>query len=375
MADEFEIDDIDEEEKAYVPRPGSKENAKETAPEDSENTGENEEKENKSRDDDSKANISGKGAKETVPAEESNTAGEKLQPEKKKEKLKYDIGKAVEQEQKVDESHLIKTIVVVSDWEEAIQNIIEEENIDPWNVDIVKLVDAFMNYLRNLTKFDFRVPARFIYVAAILLRLKCEALVVRELKQKEEKPSELDINVPLLDMPIMRVPRKKVTITDLISALNKAIDFEERKKDKKMRVRRNVENLIVPVEDIEVRIKRVYEEIFARKQTRFSELVGKWERPVIVEKFIPVLHLSNSGVITCEQNELFGEIFISIRDEEKEEAPVKTGEILEEVAHEAKKEEEDSGVLENQVSGEEMKSKEEKVCETIDAPETHEKKA
>lgn len=361
-ADDFEdFDEAGDEEKAYVPRPGSKEGVKEAAPEevpDDEGAEEDEIKDNNPE-----VNFQ-KAKEEAKPIDENNSAVEKpSQPEKKKEKLKYDIAKPVEHEQKVDESHLIKTIVVVSDWEEAIQNIIEEENIDPWNVDIVRLVDSFMNYLRNLSKFDFRVPARFIYVAAILLRLKCEALVVRELKQKEEKPSDLDINVPLLDMPIMRVPRKRVTITDLISALNKAIDFEERKKEKKMRVRRNVENLIVPVEDIEVRIKRVYEEIFARKNTKFSELVGKWERPAIVEKFIPVLHLSNSGVITCEQNELFGEIFISLReDSDENEAPVKE-ERVEEAAIEAKKEEEDLGMVEDQVSEKEMKEKEEMICE------------
>ncbi len=213
----------------------------------------------------------------------------------------------------VDESKLIKTIVVASDWEEVITNIIEEEGINPSDIDIVRLVDAFLDYLKNLKKFDFRIPARFILIAAILLRMKCEVLKINEPKEETLKPN-IDINVPLVDLPIIRTPKRKVTLTELINALQKVIEFEEKKKLKKLRLRRNVENLIGEYEDIESRIEKIYERIKNEKIKNFSSLVGEWNRKNIVYNFIPLLHLVMNNKIICFQQEIFGEIFIELKE-------------------------------------------------------------
>jgi len=214
---------------------------------------------------------------------------------------------------KVDENKLIKTIIIASDWEEVITNIIEEEGIDPSNIDIVRLVDAFLDYLKTLKRFDFRIPARFILIAAILLRMKCEVLKISEPKEKDIKPS-IDINVPLIELPLIRTPKRKVTLTELINALQKAIEFEERKRLKKIRLRRNVENLIVEEEDIEIRIEKIYEKIKKENIKTFSALVGEWNRKNIVYNFIPLLHLIMNEKITCFQQETFGEIFIELKE-------------------------------------------------------------
>ena len=212
----------------------------------------------------------------------------------------------------IDEQSLMKTIIIGSDWEEVISNIVEEEGLDPWNIDIVKLVDMFVEYLYNLKRFDFRIPARFILIAAILLRMKCEIISKQEIKPKNEEIPQIDINVPLLDLPMIRKPTKPVSLDNLIDSLNKAIEFEDKKKTRKLQIRRAVENLIQPEEDIELRMKRVFSEIKNRNIERFSQLVSKWERNEIVDKFVPLLHLSNNGVIRCDQQELFGEIFINV---------------------------------------------------------------
>ncbi|MCD6092589.1 MAG: segregation/condensation protein A [Candidatus Aenigmarchaeota archaeon] len=213
---------------------------------------------------------------------------------------------------RIDERKLIKTIIVGSDLEEVIANIIEEENINPRNIDIVRLVDAFMDYLYNLKRFDFRIPARFILVAAILLRMKCEVVEIKEMETKEEHVPDIDVNVPILDMPVVRRPKKRLTLSNLIDALNKAIEFEEKKKKKKIQIHRAVEALIEPEEDIEVRIRKVFDEIKSRHIDRFSRLVEHWEKKEIVDKFVPLLHLSNNGSVICEQKEMFGEIYISV---------------------------------------------------------------
>ncbi len=218
----------------------------------------------------------------------------------------------------IDENKVIRTIVLGSDWQEVLITLVGEEGIDPMNIDIVKLADSFKKHLENVQQFDFKVPARFILVAAILLRMKAEQLLDEEEKKKEKTESLPSINIeniPALTAPITRKTTRRVTLDELIGALNKAFEFKERKEGKTIRMRRAVENLIGEEEDIEVRIARVYGHIEKKKQVTFSELVGDWTPRHIVEIFLPILYLSNRGKITCEQSEMFQEIYITIREQ------------------------------------------------------------
>ncbi|MBI4174379.1 MAG: segregation/condensation protein A, partial [Candidatus Aenigmarchaeota archaeon] len=208
--------------------------------------------------------------------------------------------------------------------------LVAEEGMDPLSVDLIKLADAFRYYLERIKKFDFRIPARFILVAAILLRMKAELLLDEE-EQKELKtfpvtPLNID-NIPTLLPPITRKPTRKVTLNELVTALNKAFEFQERKEGKKIRMRRAIERLIEPEDDIELRIKEIYEEIVQRKAITFSQLVPVWKKMEIVKTFLPLLHLATRDMVTCEQEEMFKEIFIRIKipeDKKPEENHVET---------------------------------------------------
>lgn len=189
--------------------------------------------------------------------------------------------------------------------------------MNPTEIDIVQLSEAFMRYLLRLQTFDFRVPARFVLIASILLRMKCEMLLEEEEKKEEIRADSIPLitgNVPILEPPVERKPMRKVTLGELITALNKAFDFKERKESKELRMRRAIENLIEPEEDIEVRIKRVFQEILRHGTImKFSDLVPVWKRKEIAETFLPLLYLSNRGKIQCEQEEFFKEITIRVR--------------------------------------------------------------
>lgn len=218
----------------------------------------------------------------------------------------------------IDENKLIQTIVLGTDWQEVLSSIIVEEGLNPTNVDILRLTDAFTFYLRRLQSFDFRIPARFILIAAILLRMKCELMLEEEEKKLEirgEAPPALNIeNVPVLTPPITRKPTRKVTLTELVTALNKAFEFKERKEGKQIRLRRAVERLIEPEEDIELRIKHIFDEILKHGTImKFSDIVPTWRRKDIVETFMPLLYLCLRGKVTCEQEEFFKDITIRIR--------------------------------------------------------------
>jgi len=220
----------------------------------------------------------------------------------------------------MNEAKVIQTIVLGADWREVITNLVAEEGLDPLSIDLIKLVDAFVFYLQKLKDFDFRIPARFILVAAILLRMKCELLLEEEEKKRMETEKIPTINiedVPVLSPPILRRPTKKVTLTDLINALNKAVDFKDKKEERHIKMYRAVEKLIEPGEDIELKIKNTYDKVAKRRTIKFSELVPVWRRKEIVDIFLPLLYLEQRDMIVCEQEDMFKEIYIRIKEEVK----------------------------------------------------------
>lgn len=218
----------------------------------------------------------------------------------------------------VDEARLIRTIVLGADWHEVLENIVVEEDLDPLRIDLVKLAEAFMNYLQGIKKFDFRIPARFILVAAILLRMKCELLLEEEeekARRQEQKLPEINLeNIPQLSPPLVRKPIRKVTLSELISALNKAMEFKEKKETKQVRLRRAVETLIEPEGDIELKISNIFSKISKAGEIKFSDLVPGWKRNEIVDTFMPLLYLCMRSKIYCDQPEMFSEIFIKVRE-------------------------------------------------------------
>ncbi len=219
-------------------------------------------------------------------------------------------------EKHVDETKLIQTIVLGSDWQEALENIVVEEGLDPKDLDIKALADSFTKWLQQMHVFSFRIPARFIIISAILLRMKCELLFEEE-KQKSEsqepgKPIDIS-NIPGLQAPSVRTPTRKVTLNELLTALNKAMEFKERKEAKTFRMKRAVETLIDRQEDIEKRISDIFDRIVKDNVIKFSDLVP-WKRKDIISAFIPMLYLCQREKITCEQPEMFKEIYIKVNE-------------------------------------------------------------
>ena len=217
----------------------------------------------------------------------------------------------------IDESKLMQTIIAGSDWQEVLSSIVIDEGLNPEDVDITRLADFFMIHMQRLKVFDFRIPARFVLVAAILLRMKCEILLEteseKEVKGEEIPPLNID-NVPQLLPPIERRPTRKVTLTELILALNKTMEFKERKESKHLRMRQAIETLIEPEEDVEVRIKDVFSNVLRHGTLmKFSDLLPAWRRAEIVRIFMPLLYLSVRGKVELVQEEIFKDIFIHVK--------------------------------------------------------------
>lgn len=222
-----------------------------------------------------------------------------------------------QQKSVIDENKVIQTIIIGSDWREVLSTLVAEEGMDPSLVDIIKLTEVFTEYLQRLKKFDFRIPARFILIAAILLRMKCELLLEEEeekIRQETQQLPPIDIsNIPPLSPPLIRKPVRHVTLDELVKALNNAFEFKERKEGKQIRMKKAIENLIEYEEDIEVRINRIHNQIIVNGTIMFSKLVPVWRPKEIVDAFMPVLYLYQRNFVDAEQEEMFADIKITVK--------------------------------------------------------------
>ncbi|MBI4894822.1 MAG: segregation/condensation protein A [Candidatus Aenigmarchaeota archaeon] len=245
---------------------------------------------------------------------------EKDDPESQKE----DFEAAPEKD---ETQNILKTILEKESWEDVIYYIVSVENIDPWNVDLVKLTTSFLNFVRKAKDLDFRIPAKIVFVSAILLKLKSENLSIFGEEEesavdkllREGKPLEelgIDPNMTSLGHPMKRIPKRQVTLEELMGALKAATKVRDRRDVRRRLWKERAAVNIQSGEDIERRIERIMgsiEQMLSVAQTgkvEFKDIVKDWNREKIVDHLLPVLHLEQEQKIETEQADFFHDIFV-----------------------------------------------------------------
>jgi len=127
-------------------------------------------------------------------------------------------------------------------WQEIIYDLINTEQLDPWDVDIVILSNKFFEKIQEYEELDYFVSSKVLLAASLLLRIKSEFLLNKYIRniddilfgKKEQKKTEferieLEEEIPelVLRSPVPRF--RKVTLKELMESLNKAIVTENRR--------------------------------------------------------------------------------------------------------------------------------------------------
>lgn len=222
-------------------------------------------------------------------------------------------------------------------WQEIIYDLINTEQLDPWDVDIVVLTNEYLKRIQQLEEMDFFISSKVLLAAALLLRIKSEILLNRYIKsideilfgkQDKKKESieriELEESIPEL-IPRSPLPRfRKVTLKELIEALNKAIITENRRIKKEI-VKRNTlreTSISLPKKRISIKdkIREIYEKLSeyfkinsTEKHIAFSSFVGA-DREEKIISFSSLLHLENQKKVWLEQENPFEEIYIWLKN-------------------------------------------------------------
>jgi segregation and condensation protein A len=220
-------------------------------------------------------------------------------------------------------------------WQEIIYDLINTEQLDPWDINITILTDKYLQKIQQLEESDFFVSSKVLLAAALLLRIKSEILLnkyiksideilfgKKEIKNKPLERIEFEEILPEL-IPKSPMPRfRKVSLQELMESLGKAITTENRRIKKEI-LNNNAlreSGISLPKKNINIkdRIEEIYNKIFGhlseeKKKVSYSEFVGE-DREEKIFSFSPMLHLEHQKRIWLEQEGHFNEIYIWMKE-------------------------------------------------------------
>lgn len=240
-------------------------------------------------------------------------------------------------------------------WQAIILDLINTEQLDPMDVNLVLLTRKYIEKIQSLEELgemNFFISSKVLYAASLLLRIKSAYLhdnlksiddILFDKKQKT-KPEDLaikklvewdDDDLPLI-MPRTPLPRsRKVTLNELMSALNHAMETEQRRIKKHIswkRAQTDIDFAVFPSENkklnLKDKLKDIYNSIkqffFKKKENNadeeklyFSMLSGQTKEEKI-SNFIPLLHLDHQEKVWLTQEKAFDEIEIMLQERHNE---------------------------------------------------------
>ncbi len=219
-------------------------------------------------------------------------------------------------------------------WKTLLLELVKQDNIDPWDINISTLTQRYITMVKEMKKADLRISGKVVLAAAILLRIKSQRLLTEDIanfdnmmsSSEEDLLDETEVPGFMFDraqykklrlIPRTPQPRKrKVSIYDLLDALQRALDVEERRR---LRVPKKLK-LELPEKKIDLNelMTQVYIKILGlhkkadEKKIMFTNLIPDQSKTSKIHTFVPLLHLTNQRKLDLEQPSHFGDIQIQV---------------------------------------------------------------
>ncbi len=236
------------------------------------------------------------------------------------------------------------------DWKSFLYQLIYNEGLDPWNIDLSVLTHKYLAAMKAIDKVDFEASGKFLTIAVFLLKTKAENLVDKDLRGIDEKiawaqqSDDLEIGIDSLEEldshledlnqeefikkkekyaikvrnPIAR--KRKVNIFDLIKTLEKTFEQSNKRRANFFARNPDVEYTGPQYEKKPMDLKQIIAELYdvimeemknKKGHVAFSHISkGVNHKMGILEKFIPLLHLHNDNKVSLKQEGHFSEIEI-----------------------------------------------------------------
>lgn len=230
-------------------------------------------------------------------------------------------------------------------------HLIDKNKIDIYDIPITLITEQYLDYIRQMETEDMNVMSEFLVMAATLLDIKCRMLLPVEVNEEgEAEDPRAELVQKLLEYKIYKY--MSYELKDLHMSAEKAfyreprlpkeieeykppVDYEELVGDATL-VKLNEmfrfmlkrqEDKIDPVrssfgkiekEEVDLDRKQTYLQNYLLKHRycSFRELLEKQNSKMeVIVTFLIVLEMMKMGKITIEQEDLFGEIRIVVKEE------------------------------------------------------------
>lgn len=205
-------------------------------------------------------------------------------------------------------------------WEGLLYDIVQKKELDPWDLDLSRLVNEYIDKIKLLKKLNFKVSGKVLLAAAILLKMKSDRLLLDELfkvgKEKKREIPTFDFEKYGLEPQIPWPRERRVTLKELLTALRKALEIKNKRIQRKEEIKEEIK-VIFQKYNITQAIDELYGKIVSflkgKEQIEFFDLVKTKED--IIPTFVPLIHMIDRKNILLNQEELFGPLYIKMRVE------------------------------------------------------------
>jgi len=224
-------------------------------------------------------------------------------------------------------------------WRTILYDLVKSEKMDPWDIDITRLTQRYIEVVKEMQEYDLRVSGKILLAAAVLLKIKSSHLVDNDIVKFDAILSETEneefwddedgflsalaqgVQVVKEKQTFTLIPRnpqprnRKVSINDLVNALQHALATKKKALEKIRPVKFTMPKRSADIMEV---IRDVYHKVvyYSKKENKditFTKLLppraGKEDK---VYTFVPLLHLENQQKINMEQKQPFDEIYVKL---------------------------------------------------------------
>lgn len=203
-------------------------------------------------------------------------------------------------------------------WEGLIREIVREEGLDPWNIDIKELTDRYVSVVNKSEKADMVLSGKFVLAASILLEMKVDNMFSISKPEKEMVLLPVQKDEYEIKSRVPQPKKRKVSLPELVDSLKDAMKVEKRRQKRDQKKKQSNFDVEVDREpfDIGEKMGKLYEKIseffqnLKKEKLKFSFLTPSDNRKDVIYTFIPLIYLSNDGKVSLEQEKDFSEIYV-----------------------------------------------------------------
>ncbi len=221
-------------------------------------------------------------------------------------------------------------------WKTILYDLVKTEQMNPWDVNVSLITQKYIELIKKMKEHDLKVSGKVLLAAAVLLKIKSNHLIDHDIFNLDKLMAQGEefIDEDMLDefegmlhkhrekakfqlIPRQPQPRnRKVSIHDLVEALQRAMESKKRVLDRKRPVKYQMPRKHMDIMEV---ISDIYHKIvyYSKKDKKtkltFSQLLPpKASKQEKVFTFLPLLHLENQRRVETEQKQPFSEIYVKL---------------------------------------------------------------